>query len=523
MSDVFFTTNPADFTKLEGLYINEKNPPGFIRGRDLSRVGLAGLCVRGPTDVQLISSVGRFIEVYGGRDFGGGGDIAGEVWKALLNKPFGTVAVRRVVADDAATATLTVEDGVGGAGTKIAKISASSPGSWGNDVEVRVEDATDGDATHWNLRVRYLGVETLYENLDTSASTDNLAEVIGDDPATLILVEKLADGRPANFSTITETDWESKDTSDNYMALGTTLTAYDSDAGDEGTLAATDYTNGLADLVAFEDVSVVLVPESLEDTVTAGAQATLNGAIVTAAGTVHDRVFVTWSGETDNDASADIALLEAQITTRSDRIIWCYNPTYTVDPDTGTKVVQGPHVWMASILSQNDVDVHPGSQQTARQTAGIAKLEQQSIARGDLILLREAGISTLERLHGQFLFRSGVTTDLTSGKTEITRRRMADFLQLSAADRLRFFVKEKNIIETRAQMSGELVAFSQSLKDQSRIIEDFAVESETVNTPSSRAQGIEKLFWKVRLIGHVLFLVLETEIGTGVVVESGLA
>jgi hypothetical protein len=36
MSDVYFTTNPSEYSKLEGLYVAERNPPGFIQGADLS-------------------------------------------------------------------------------------------------------------------------------------------------------------------------------------------------------------------------------------------------------------------------------------------------------------------------------------------------------------------------------------------------------------------------------------------------------------------------------------------------------
>ena len=218
--------------------------------------------------------------------------------------------------------------------------------------------------------------------------------------------------------------------------------------------------------------------------------------------------------------SADKADKEAQITTPSDRIVWCYNAAKTLDPETGLKVDQGPHVWMASILSQNDVDIHPGARETTQQTAGISELNNEALTRADLILLRDAGISALEKLPDGFLFRSGVTTTLESGLTEITRRRSADFLQLSASDRLKTHVKAKNTIERRALMAGELTAFSDELRDQSRIIEEFAVEQESVNTQAQRGQGIEKLLWRVRLIGHILHLVLETEIGTGVTIEQ---
>jgi hypothetical protein len=249
-------------------------------------------------------------------------------------------------------------------------------------------------------------------------------------------------------------------------------------------------------------------------------QTAMNNTIVTEQAQVSDRVFLTWSGVHGQTPAAAIASLATDITTRSDRVIYCHNSPKTLDPETALRIQRGPHEWMASVLQNNDVDIHPGARQTADQLAGISALTDETISRASLILLRDAGISTLEKLPGLFLFRSAVTTDLTTGKTEITRRRSADFLQLSAAEKLREFVKAKNTVEARAQIAGLLVGFSQSLRDQGRVIEDFAIDQESVNTSGQRAAGIEKVLWRVKLIGHILHLVLETEIGTGVVIEA---
>lgn len=513
-SEIYFSTNPADYQKLEGLYISERNPPGFIRGVDLSVVGMAGKCVRGPTAATRITSVPRFIEVFGGRDYGSGGVLVGEVWAALLNKQFGTIVVRRVVASDAAAASFNAEEGLDGTGTEVIKIEASSLGAWGNSVYWKVEDATDEDADHFNLVIKYLGEEVTYENLNVKTSSDdNLLVVIGDDIANWVVVTKLADGRPENNADITETEFAAARDSDGFVPLGGTYTNYTTVDGDDGTLAATDYDDGLEALAVTPGVSTVLIPEATPD------QNATNGTIVTLASTASDRVFLTWSGTVGQTPSQEVTNIAADITTRSDRIIWCYNAPKTKDPETGVKIDQAPHIWMASIFSQYDVDVHPGAIETARQLAGVSELNNEQLTRQDLIDLKAAGISTLEKTESEFLFRSGVTTDLTAGKTEITRRRMADFLQLSAASRLKNFVRTKNTLEKRAQMNGELVAFSNQLKDQGRIIEDFEVEQEAVNTEAQRAQGIEKILWRVKLIGHILSLVLATEIGTGVVIE----
>lgn len=519
-TEVFFTTNEADFPRLEGLYISERKPPGFIQGQDLSRVGMYGRCVRGPSGPQEITSSARFTEIYGERDFGAGGDLIGEIWKGLLNKPFGTLVIDRVVASDAVAASFDVETAVDGTGAAIIRIEGANKGLWAQDVFWKVEDASDGDAEHFNVVIKYLGVEVTHENLNTfTASDDNLAEVVGDDIANRVVITKLADGRPNNNATVTEAAFVTARDSDDFVQLGLTIGAYDTVVGSEGAVAVTDYNAVLAEMAAFEGIAIVILPESLEDTVAGGAQGTHNGVIVTTAPTVSDRIFLTWSGLLGQTPAQDKTSKLADITTPSDRIIWNYNPAKTLDPDTGLKITQGAHVWMASILSQTDVDIHPGERNTIEFTAGISELENQTLTRGDLILLRDAGISQLERLPDGFVFRSGITTTTETGLTEITRRRSADFLQLSAANRLKTYVKSKNTVENRALMAGELTAFSDSLRDDDRIVEEFSVEQESVNTANQRAQGIEKLLWRVKLINHMLHLVLETEIGTGVVIE----
>ncbi len=490
MSDIYFSNNPTKWRALEGLYISEIDPPGFIQGRDTSVVGIAGKCVRGPTTAQVITSVGRFLEVYGGRDIVEDGTLTGEIWKALLSKPFGRVVVRRVTAAAAATAAVTLDD----TSVDCVTVTASSNGTWGNGISVAVENASSGIATQFNLRVTWRSTVTLYENLDTEGTNNNLLEVVGDDIGNLVVLTKVAGGRPDN---------------------GT----FSLTSGTEGTVATSDYQTAMTELAFYDGVSVCMVPETVVDT---SGQAAFNlwlfGTLIS---TVSDRMILTWDGVPANTAAQTItALGTAAAGGKSDRIVWCWNDAYYVDPINATQVESGPHVALASIFSQTDVDVHVGARETIEYTRGIAKLRNTNVTRGDGELLRAAGVTFLERNNGAFQFRNGVTTDLTTGKTEISRRRMTDFLQLSAAERLRYYVKAKNTLENRALIAAEIVAFSDQLEGEGRIIEDYEVIQDAVNTAANRAQGVEKIFWRVRLVGHMLHLVLETEIGTGVVIES---
>lgn len=499
MPSVHFTSNPADYTQLEELSITERQPAAFIRGADLSVVGIFTKTTRGPLTPQIITSIPQALSYYGPRQAATGGALYNELYKCLLGKPFGTIVVRRVAAAAATAATLSL--------SSVLQIDASSVGIWGNAVTAAVENASDGTSTKFNLRIKFQTEQVLFENLNINTAGDNnLASVVGDDYGRLVTLTKLANGRPVN--------------------VGDTSLA----TGSDGTLAATDYTAALADLAAFNGISVVICPESLEDTVTAGAQATLNAAIVTAAANAFDREFFTWDGIPGNSASQTMTALNTQITTRSDRIEWCYNAAKVIDSATGLKVECGAHTFLASIRSQNDVDVHCGSQAAKKQLAGIVELRNTTLTRADLVLLRAKGVSTLvtDTSFGGlgttsegFSFQSVVTTDLTPGKTEYTRRVMADFVLQSLADRLRFFVKEKNTAEKRGQMLGEIIAFLSDLKSKGRVVEDFAVIP--ASTPADRGQGIEQIELQVDLIDHVLHLVLVADIGTATVIEKAAA
>jgi len=507
-SEVYFSNNPVDWVALEGLYISEKKPPGFIRGVDLSVVMFVGRCVRGPDTYQEITSPQRFIDVFGGRDYtsnGAGGTRIGEVHAALLNKQFGRIFVLRVRPAAAVKATVNLSDAVP---TAIVRVDASSVGIWANGatggVTVAVEAATDGNVNHWNCRAKYLGKEYLFENLDTTTGNDNLLATLGDDVANVITITKLASGRPVNVG-------------DTNLAGGT-----------EPALASTDYTNALTVAANVKGAAFVLIPESTNLTVTNGTQTTVNGQIVSLAATVKDRVFLTWSGVISQTAAQAVTSIGTDITTRSDRIVYCYNTPKTNDPDTNTKIDQGPHIWLASICSQTHPSVHKGAHETASLLAGVSSVANPGLTRNDLISLKNAGITTLEDLGDDgFLFRSVVTTSLQPGLTELSRRLMTDFLQLSAASRLKSFPKSKNTKKQQALEIAELTAFSRELQEEGdgKTIDDdddtlgpgFLVDKKTVNTGAQRAKGVEMTLWKVRLVNHELYLVLQTEVGTGVV------
>lgn len=486
-ADVFYSSNPSVWNQLPGLYIAERPPAAFIRGRDVSIVGFASKTVRGPKKPILCTSVARFLQVYGGRAYTPGGVLVNEAWKALLAAVFNGVVIRRVYADDATLATHNFSDVTP---TAIIRVDAATPGAWANGALGSIEAASDGVANHFNLRMSLNGLDEVFPNLNVFTSTDdNLVAVVGTDDANKWLVTKLASGRPLNVANAALT------------------------AATDGALDASEYVAGITDLSAADGPAVCLVPEAGVTT------ATVNGALVSLAASANDRIFLGWSGVHGQTPAQEVTAVNAQITTRRDRIEFCYNSPQVYDPEANANIDVAPHVVMASIKCQNDVDVHSGAFETRQQTAKVRSLRNEALTRGDLISLRNAGISTLEKLSGGFQFRDSVTTDLTPGLTEMARRREVDFLVLSIGDSLRAFVKAKNTIENRTRMGGAIVAFLQGLRRQTRIVEDFQVDQVSVNTAAQRARGEEHILVRIKLIGHMLYLVLEVDASTGTVIE----
>lgn len=502
----YFTTNDSDFSQLEGVYIKETNPPATVVETSLNTVGVFGVTLKGPSTPVLIGSEARFIDVFGG------GYLAGvninKVWTSILNKGFSSLYVCRVAAAAAVKASFTCETATAGGGTANLRIDASSVGTWGNYLAFRVSAATNAVSSSFNLQIKdtITGKIWLYENIDIVVG-NNISTVIGTDYARPVDLTKLAATRPVNSTASTDGA-----DADGYTLLGATVAAFTSVAGTDGSVADSDYFGSgkpLDLLATLKGVAVVYCAEY--------ETAPLKAATKVYAAASSDRMFIIGAA---SEASSVATAVSDAATYRSDRIIYAYNHVYTIDPVTAAEVLVRPESWMACILANTDVDIHPGEEDTKRFLAGITRLYQPSLTRADYISLKAAGVCAFEIDLGSPVFVSGVVTDLTPGKTEISRRRMADFLQLSAAYTLRFHVKKKNTASRRTAIAGTLKGWLSGLKRAERVVEDFNIDMDILNSETDRDNGIQRILMQVDLLPHMLAVVLTTEIGTGVTVSS---
>ena len=499
-----FITNSA--YGAPGMYIRELKPDPIVRGIQRFTVGIAGVCVRGPKDKAVaITSPARFFDVFGGRDYGAGGAIVGEVWKALINKNWGDLVIIRAVAADAVKASFTAETAAGGGGTQVLLVEATSHGLWGNDVAFRVHAATDGDANKFNLTVRYLGKFKTYENLNISGANDNLAAVVGDDDANWVKLSKLAAGRPVNHAaTVDGAD------ADGYVNLGEAVAGFTSVAGSNGTIADADFTaagRALDVLANYKGLGIAFVAGR--------SNAAIKSALLTKSAASNDRLFLVCPDAANTTQAAAITEVA---TMRDDRLVYCFNHPTTLDPETAETITTEPHAWMANILNQTDADVHPGDADNKDFLAGIRGLTYEGMAAGDYDALDAAGICALERHHkGGFVFVSGVTTSLVKNDRPIDGRRTKDFIISGAVERLEGSNKKPNTKGRREADRGALVGWLTGLAKQERFVaktskgqaDIIVANDETVNLASDWADGLHKTFLRVRTIPQNLVMELD--------------
>ena len=137
--------------------------------------------------------------------------------------------------------------------------------------------------------------------------------------------------------------------------------------------------------------------------------------------------------------------------------------------------------------------------------------------------MKAAGICgiRIDRTSGP-VFQSGITTSLVSGRTRISRRRMADFIQDSLARQGNLYVKQLLTDDVRTAILSETDAFLASLRaeatPQFQRIAAYSVDGTSGNTPEQEAAGIYVLTVAVRLLSEADNIVLLSNISESVVV-----
>lgn len=223
--------------------------------------------------------------------------------------------------------------------------------------------------------------------------------------------------------------------------------------------------------------------------------------------------------------------------TRDERVIFTWpGAQQFVEPAVGFRVKRAggyyttegvldvrADIFMASILSNLAAERNPGQSTDPvplclSPILGFQSGNVPSFSMTDYILFKQNGVSALrnDRTAG-WLFQSGVTSDLTSGKKNINRRRMADEIQDSLADAYTNYIKQPLTAQLRSSIDASTVAYLSGLKSATnpaaQRIEDFSVDSVSGNTPELTAQGIHVVIVKVKMLATADNIVLQAEVG----------
>jgi hypothetical protein len=480
---IFRSTDPTVWDDTDGIIINESAPAPNVAGVAANIAILVGVTQRGPSSMTDVGSIGEFYELFGKDDTKG-------VNISLKNKKFGRLKIIRVIASDAALATKAFQSSTTDRITFSAK---QGKGAYGNNLQVKIENGSTTGKKY-----------TIHDN--------NSGAVLPDEIYDNIAIASITSDTFANSKLITAVVNSSvaEPTNCSFTNLATGL---------DGTVADTDYQTSIA-LAEVENAGNFIFLDAYNST--------RNGYLKTHVANTQDKMAVVCGAEGDSVSTATADAANFRDT--DGRIIYAYPWVQTTIGGVPTFV--NPASFLVSILSQTSPHIDPAYVKNADFLAGITDLKL-ALTRTNYISLMAAGICAFERTRvGLYKPKSGVTTQISdTSKLTILRRRMADFLSVSAAEFLENYQNAPNSKQNRTLVKGAFVAFVDSLERDGILPKDSDVktgkakliDTESLNTDASIAAGFFKILWKQRIFSSMRFIVLQAEIGESVVVTEQAA
>lgn len=177
--------------------------------------------------------------------------------------------------------------------------------------------------------------------------------------------------------------------------------------------------------------------------------------------------------------------------------------------------------WAAALMTELQPELNPGQAGAPVDLAFAPIIGYQrgtpKLKMADYIILKQYGIAAL-RMDKDVgpIIQSGVTTSLVSGRTNINRRRMADYIQDSIAARYNLFVKKLGTRDRKDAIVSETDAFGADLVSRNNPaaarIDSYVIDDKTGNTPSLEARGIFTVISRWRMLGTLDVLVAQTDV-----------
>jgi len=481
------SNDPLTFADVDGIIINEVSPDSNVSGVPANIGVLVGQSQRGPAEMTDLVGITKTLETFGKDDTKG-------LNKVLKNKAFGRLRFIRVIASDAATATHTFTDGAGSP-ANIIKFDAKYKGVYGNKLKVKIEAGTvqgkkytisdSNDNTVMSTEV--------YDNVrvaDITSQANNPFRTSKLIVATVIATS----AEPANITA---------------TALG---------SGSDGSVANTDYQAAIDQASVLGAGNCLFLDEY---------NATRNGYLKAHVASSEDKMAIVTGDLAEDDSSAAITDV-ANYRDTDGRLIYAFNDVITNVNDQD--VTQPAAWWIASLFTQCPAYVDLAFGDNSKFLAGIKGLVN-ALTPAEYILLNKAGICALEYDPDiGFKVKSAVVTQiLNTEKVTILRRRMTDFLQDSLGKFLKNYGNGVNSAANRKLAKAGITRFDDSLIASGVLPGDSEmtdgakarlIDIDSQNDNDSIGQGFFKIIYKRRIFSSMRYIVLTTEIGTGVVVKE---
>lgn len=493
----YFTTNLVGH-QLPDLYIAELSPPRRVVGVGTGVVAVIGEFQKGPVDEAItIGSLAQFVETFGGP----GPDANGVSYKgyvSLMNKGWQDLRVVRVSnsGQAAATATMVSSDATP---NNMIKVDAASLGFYGNKIKVEVTNGTNAGTKKVTF-ITERGMREPFDNVDVSDADKLAAFVKKVNAQGTVTLTGLQPGTLANG---------------NYTLAG----------GSDGTFANGDYIGsisserGLRVLERVEAVNLIFIAENGAAT-TQGAVQEINAAVLNHCNQQQNRMGVLCGLVDDTIAIAKENVEEC----RGDRAVYCYPYLETYDADNNVSILVAPNSFVAAKIASLSPHVSPSN----KQLGGVTGLSK-NLTRAECVELTEAGIMCISFVQGGgYRIRNGRTTELfDTGRWQVYRRRMTDYIQIALAKSLNWAISEPHTKELRRQIRQSIVDFLAELEslgmigDPNGVLPAYNVVCDVTNNPPS-VVAAGKLYCdvRVRLIAAADFIIIRTEIGEGVITSQ---
>lgn len=332
-------------------------------------------------------------------------------------------------------------------GTGVIGVSAVGPGSWGGHVAVIVEDATmykPGENQLFKLTVRYWAdadavsaarthhartssdavpapdVEEVYDDLSPEVSASNYYVNQINGTSSLIEVERLGPGRPANA--MPAPVWLSGPAS----AGAPTLADYEGDA-----TRPPEERTGLAGFEKVDDISIVCIPDE-------HSVGGLTEALVTHCETLADRFAITQASQNPGPPG------DIEPSRVSEYAAFYYPWLTTINSETGLEADVPPGGHVAGIYARSDATHGVHKAPANEPVRGIQDL-QRTTTTGDQEVLNPRGVNCIRSFRGRGIRVWGArTTSSDPAWKYVNVRRLFLYVEESIEEGTQWVVFEPN-------------------------------------------------------------------------------